>query len=169
MKLSAFESVAQALEGAGVRFLVTGGVAVNAHGYLRYTADIDLVIALDADNVVGAFAALEGIGYRPAIPVTARDFADAEVRQRWIADKGMQVLSFFSDSHPETSVDVFVQEPFDFAEEYEAALRAELIPGLSVRFVSIPTLIRMKEAAGRPRDVDDVQHLRWMLEDDDHA
>ena len=32
--------------------------------------------------------------------------------------------------------------------------------------VSIPTLIRMKEAVGRPRDLDDIQHLRWILEDE---
>jgi len=33
-----------------------------------------------------------------------------------------------------------------------------------VRFVSIPTLIRMKEAAGRPQDTIDIEHLRMMLE-----
>lgn len=43
---------------AGVRYLVAGGLAVNAHGYVRFTADIDLVIALDADNIISAFAAL---------------------------------------------------------------------------------------------------------------
>ena len=42
----------------------------------------------------------------------------------------------------------------------------QLLPRLSVRFVSIPTLIRMKEAAGRRRDQDDIQHLRWILEDE---
>jgi hypothetical protein len=30
--------------------------------------------------------------------------------------------------------------------------------------VSIPTLIRMKELAGRARDADDIQHLRMILE-----
>jgi hypothetical protein len=34
-----------------------------------------------------------------------------------------------------------------------------------VRFVSIPALIAMKEVAGRPRDVDDIQHLRWIMEE----
>ena len=41
----------------------------------------------------------------------------------------------------------------------------ELLAGLRVRFVSIPTLIDMKERANRPRDLDDIQHLRWILED----
>jgi hypothetical protein len=38
-------------------------------------------------------------------------------------------------------------------------------PRLVVRFVSIPTLIAMKERAGRPRDLDDIQHLRWIVEE----
>jgi hypothetical protein len=165
MRLAAFEEVTQALNTAGVRFLVAGGLAVNAHGYLRLTADIDLVIALDPANVHAAFEALADIGYRPSVPICAKQFADAGQRERWQREKGMQVLHLFSDQHPETSVDLFVYEPFDFATEYEAALVAELHPGLPVRFVSIPTLIQMKEAAGRPRDQDDIQHLRWLLED----
>jgi hypothetical protein len=66
-----------------------------------------------------------------------------------------------------TSVDVFVYEPFDFAHEYDIAMRGELLPGIHVRFVSIPTLIGMKQAAGRPRDLDDIQHLRWLQENPD--
>jgi hypothetical protein len=166
MKLRAFEAVAQAFRDAQVRYLVAGGLAVNAHGYLRFTADIDVVIALDADNVLRTFGALSKVGYRPTVPITAEQFADANQRQRWIAEKGMQVLNFFSDQHPESSVDIFVYEPFDFHQEFTAAMVGEVLPGLSVRFVSIPTLIHMKEAAGRARDLDDIQHLRWILEDE---
>ncbi|OGQ77946.1 MAG: hypothetical protein A3F90_18970 [Deltaproteobacteria bacterium RIFCSPLOWO2_12_FULL_60_19] len=166
MKLRAFEAVAQALHDAQVRYLVAGGLAVNAHGYLRFTADMDFVIALDARNILRTFGALSKVGYRPTVPIRAEQFADANQRQRWIAEKGMQVLNFFSDQHPESSVDIFVYEPFDFHQEFTAAMVGEVLPGLSVRFVSIPTLIRMKEAAGRPRDLDDIQHLRWILEDE---
>jgi len=59
-----------------------------------------------------------------------------------------------------------VVEPFDFRTEYEKAMRGELMPGLSMCFVSLRGLIAMKELAGRPRDLDDVQHLRWILEED---
>jgi hypothetical protein len=165
MRLRALEEVAQTLHDAGVRYLVAGGLAVNAHGYLRLTADIDLVIALDPGNVRAAFDALAKIGYRPNVPIAADQFADAGQRAQWQREKGMQVLNFFSDQHPETSVDLFVYEPFDFAAEYQATLAEELRPRLPVRFVSIPTLIRMKEAAGRPKDQDDIQHLRWLLEE----
>ncbi|HEY6241136.1 MAG TPA: hypothetical protein VIW78_09880 [Burkholderiales bacterium] len=63
------------------------------------------------------------------------------------------------------TVDVFVTEPFDFDREYEAALRGELVPGLTVRFVSIPTLIAMKRLANRPRDLDDIEHLKLIMEE----
>jgi hypothetical protein len=167
MKLAAFEAVAQALDAARVRYLVAGGLAVNAHGYIRLTMDIDLVIALDAGNMRQAFHALAGIGYRPTLPIDADAFARPEQRQRWREEKGMQVLNFHSDAFPGTSVDVFVYEPFDFAHEYDIAMRGELLPGIQVRFVSIPTLIRMKETAGRPRDLDDIQHLKWLQENSD--
>lgn len=162
MQLIAFEAVAKALDAERVRYLVAGGLAVNAHGYVRLTMDIDLVIALDAGNIRQAFHALADIGYRPTVPIDAEAFSQPEQRERWREEKGMQVLNFHSDAFPGTSVDVFVYEPFDFAKEYDAALRGELLPDLQVPFVSIPTLIRMKQAAGRPRDLDDVQHLQWL-------
>jgi len=58
-----------------------------------------------------------------------------------------------------------VQEPFDFDREYDQALVGELLPGLQTRFVSIETLIRMKEAAGREKDREDVRQLRLLQED----
>jgi hypothetical protein len=163
MNLASLEAIVRALNGAEVRYLVAGGLAVGAHGYPRATMDVDLVVQLRSDNIIAAFHALAGLGYRPLVPVTAEGFSDKAQRERWIEEKGMQVLNFFSDQHKATSVDVFVTEPFDFDSEYDNALNVDLGPGLPVQFVSIPTLIRMKEVAGRPRDLDDIQHLRWIL------
>lgn len=165
MKLASLEGIARALTEADVRYLIVGGLAVSAHGYIRATQDVDLVIALDPDNILRAFRALAALGYQPLVPITAGQFANPELRSQWIRDKGMRVLNFFSDRHRETNVDVFVTEPFDFEREYPNALRGDLAPGLSVRFVSLPTLIVMKQEANRPRDLDDVQHLRWILEE----
>ena len=165
MKLSSFDAIAIALQSAGVRYLVAGGMAVNAHGYLRMTQDVDIVIQLHGENIVKAFMALASLGYKPAVPITADQFADEPQRRRWIAEKGMTVLNFWSDEHRETPVDMFVTDPFEFDAEYSLSLLGEITPGVQVRFVSLLTLIRMKEAAGRPRDLDDIQHLRWIVED----
>ena len=167
MKLSSFDAIVTALQAAGVRYLVAGGLAVNAHGYLRFTKDVDFVVQLIPDNIERAFAALGTLGYRPIVPVTAAQFADSAVRQGWIRDKGMQVLQFWSHMHPETPIDMFASEPFPFDEEYHRALVKPLHGTLAVRFVSIPALIRMKETAGRPQDRIDIENLRMRL--DDHA
>ena len=165
MKVASVEAIAGALSDAKVRYLVAGGVAVNAHGYLRMTNDLDIVIHLDPDNLRRGWSALEDLGYHPAIPVTVKDFADRATRERWIREKGMQVLGLWSDRHRETPIDVFVTEPFDFETEFSQAYWGELSPGLMVPFVRLETLIRMKDETGRPGDVEDVQHLRWILED----
>src|SRR3546814_290524 len=128
--------------------------------------DIDLVIALDADNIQRAFGALASLGYRPLVSINAHSFSDEAQRQKWYDEKGMKVLNFHSDAYRSAGVDVFVYEPFDFAREYEQALRGELLPGIVTRFVSIPALIAMKLAAGRPRDLDDIEHLRLLQKDD---
>lgn len=132
MKLVAFEAVAKVLAQEQVRYLVAGGLAVNAHGYVRLTMDIDIIIALDSDNIRSTFRALSELGYQPTVPIDTEDFARPEQRERWREEKGMQVLNLQSDRFPGTSVDIFVYEPFDFASEYDAALIGELLPELPV-------------------------------------
>jgi hypothetical protein len=163
MTLGSFDLLVRALEEAGVRYLVAGGLAVNAHGYLRFTRDIDLVLQLDPGNILSAFAALEKLSYRPLVPVSAGEFADAATRGRWIRDKGMTVLNFWSESHRDTPIDVFVTEPFPFDEEYAQALIKPL-GSIPVRFVSIASLILMKEVAGRQQDRIDIEYLRKLAD-----
>lgn len=162
MKLASLEAVARALQDADVRYLVAGGLAVIAHGHLRGTGDMDIVIQLKPDNLIPAFRALAGLGYRPTVPVTAEQFADHKQRQQWINDKEMRVLNLYSDQHPLHSVDIFAIEPFDFDLEYKQALIGEISPDVSVRFVSLSTLIKMKKVSNRARDIDDVEHLEML-------
>jgi hypothetical protein len=160
MKLSSFEAIVQALNDAQVRFIVVGGLAVNAHGYIRVTNDVGIVIRLERANVVAAFSALASSGYYPAVPVTPEQFADPALRQQWREEKEMLVLKFWSDQHRETPLDVFVYEPFDFDLEYERALQGGGPGDPPARFVSIPALIAMKTAAGRDTDLIDIARLR---------
>lgn len=165
MTVDGFRALIEALDRERVRFLVVGGLAVAAHGYLRFTKDVDLVVELDPGNVERAFTALRSAGYLPHAPVTATQFADPETRDRLIREKHLVVLAFWSDRHRETPVDVFVSEPFPFGEEYEAALVKELAPGLPVRFLRREALVRMKRAAGRPQDLLDAQELEDLGEE----
>lgn len=169
MKLASVAAILQALNEAGVRALLAGGLAVNAHGYLRFTKDADLVLELTPSNIQSAFRALGALGYQPRVPITAAEFGDPTLRENWVRDKGMKVLPFYSDRHRETPIDIFAIEPFDFSNEYKRALSSTVdIEGQSpilARYVTIPALIAMKQAVGRPQDLDDIQHLRWIEEE----
>lgn len=160
MKANSVRAVLKALTEADVRFLVVGGLAVSVYGLLRLTLDVDLVLELVPQNIQRAFAALASVGYRPMIPVTAEQFADAPTRARWFRENGMRVLRFQSDEHWQTPVDLFVTEPFPFAQEYETATVRELFGPGKVRVVSLETLRRMKEEAGRPQDLADLDGLK---------
>lgn len=153
------------LVAAEVRFLVVGGVAVNAYGYRRFTADLDLVVELGRENLLAALNTLSDLGYRPSVPVTADQLADAEFRARLHEEKGMEVLQLWSDAHRETPVDIFATEPFPFDEEYSRATIKHLGGAGPVRIVALPTLIAMKRAAGREEDRIDIRYLESLLEE----
>jgi hypothetical protein len=159
MKTAHYEEIVEALHAADVDFITVGGIAVNEHGYGRNTFDVDLVIRLTAASVIRAFAALRTLGYFPRVPITAEQFSSSEERHRLIAEKDMKVLNFWSDRHRETPLDIFVTEPFVFDEEYARAELREISPGVVVRIVSLPTLFEMKRAAGRPKDLADIDEL----------
>jgi predicted nucleotidyltransferase len=159
MKKDDFAAIARALNDVSVPFIVVGGVAVIEHGYGRNTYDVDLVLHLTRDAILRCFDALAALGYQPRVPITAEQFADPDERRRILTEKQMQVLNFWSDDHRQTPLDLFVTEPFVFEEEYEKSEEREVAPGLSVRIVSLGTLLDMKRVAGRPKDLADIDEL----------
>jgi hypothetical protein len=159
---SDFDIVLDALEKRSVRYLVVGGVAVVLHGYARFTADLDLVLALDPPNIIAAMEALTSLGYRPRAPVPFLDFADPGKRREWIREKGLTVLGLWSPEHPATEVDVFVEEPFAIDEALARATRAQLGANTIV-VASIADLIDLKGKAGRPKDLEDIKKLQEIL------
>src|SRR4029077_8985317 len=128
-KLADLEAILRALNDSNVRYLIVGGLAVVAHGYVRYTADVDMFLDLERENTLRAMKALEAIGYRPVVPVKAEQFADEELRESWRQEKGMIVFQLFDSNRPDTRLDVFVTEPFDFDREFAAA-RWEDVAGI---------------------------------------
>jgi hypothetical protein len=159
MEVRSVEAIVRALNAAEVEYLIVGGLAVNAHGYERLTQDVDLVIRLARDNVVRGLQALHELGYRMPIPVTPEQFADASNRETWRTEKNMTVLRLWSDLHRRTPVDVFVYEPFNFAEEYTAANWEEIAADLKAPVVRCDTLLAMKRVAARPQDLADISEL----------
>src|SRR5437667_11491188 len=126
MKLADVEAILRALNDADVRYLIVGGLAVVAHGYVRYTADVDLVLDLERDNALRAMKALDAIAYRPLAPVDATDFADEQRRKLWRDEKHMMVFQMRHPKPESTRLDIFVEEAFPFNDEYDRAFWEEV-------------------------------------------
>jgi len=160
--MAIFEPLFVALNDAGVRYVVVGGLAVVLHGHARLTADVDLVVDLADEQASRAVDTLGRMGLRPRIPVNARDFADRSIRAVWIRERGMQVFSMFDPANPLRAVDLFVEHPIPFEDLWE---RSEMLAlrDTTVRVASIPDLIRLKRLAGRPEDHADIARLEAIV------
>ncbi len=154
------ESVLVALNAAHVRYLVVGGVAVVLHGRLRTTADLDLWVELEPENLKRAVAALSALGYVPRAPVRFDEFADAEMRRAWVEEKGLVVFSLWRrDSALE--VDLFVRDPLEFAAAHSRALVVTL-DTTDACVVGLDDLLTMKRNAARAQDIEDVRALETL-------
>ena len=68
------------------------GYATIAHGYVRLTTDLDIVLDLHRDNVLKAVSSLEEMGFKPRVPVAISEFADDSKRSSWMEERDMIVL-----------------------------------------------------------------------------
>lgn len=161
-----YERVLRALAEAGVRFVVVGGFAVVLHGHPRLTADLDLVVDLEPDQIGAALRTLTGLGLVPLLPVAPEDFADPRTRRRWIQERNLRVFTLQDPSDPLLRVDLLAEVPTgvaEFADLYRRAPQVEM-EGFAVRVASREDLIAMKRTVGRPQDRADIAALEQLGE-----
>jgi predicted nucleotidyltransferase len=157
LRMLPIEFLFRHLNEAGARYVVVGGLAVVLHGHLRATGDVDLIVDLAPEQVDRTLAALDQAGFRPYVPVPARDFADPAKRAAWAREKGMLVFSLRPlDGVP--MVDLFVEYPIPFDGLWDRSVVVQ-VRGVPVRIASIQDLITLKRRAGRPEDLADIEAL----------
>lgn len=159
-----FADTFRALDEADVRYLVVGGVAVVMHGFLRSTADLDLIVDFEPANLARFLGLMRRRGYLPKAPVPLEAFADPENRRMWREENGMKV---FTVHHPERVgelVDIFSWEPIPFAEAYSRRLIVPMA-GYSISVASIADLIALKRPVGRPQDLEDIKAMEARLKE----
>lgn len=149
---------------ADVRFVVAGGIAVNLLGVPRFTADLDLIVALERENVTKFAQCMTRLGFRPKVPVPAEAFADPKNRERWVEEKNMQVFSFQHPDRPYEVVDVFVREPIPFSELWRDRETIGL-DNVKIYVASIDHLIQLKREAMRQQDISDIEALEKLKEE----
>ncbi len=159
-----YQELFGAFEAVGLRYLVVGGLAVNLYGYVRMTVDLDIMIDLSEENVGKLLRAMDRLGYFPRLPVPPAELVSKEKREKreeWASEKGAVVFTFIDPKNPLKHVDVFLRNPTDF-ETAHADRQLFPVGETVISSVSLNTLIQMKEATGRPRDLEDVRHLRMI-------
>ena len=168
MKLTSLEVIFNKLNQENVRYLVAGGLAVVAHGYVRFTADIDLILDMEEKNLKKAVKAFGLLGYQPRPPVKLEDFIYQEKRAIWVKEKGLTVFSLWNPLHPATEVDIFIEPPITFEKAYTSGISFEIVESVEVNVLGIEDLISLKKKAGRVKDLDDIEKLKALIEDRDN-
>lgn len=130
-----------------VKYVVIGAAAFPVHGFDRTTQDIDIFIEPTKKNAKRAIQAMEVIGY---------DFQGLSIEQF------LQKKTLFRQYVLDTDIHPFVTG-VTWATVWRHRIRYtfEGVPG---NFSSLDDLIRMKKAAGRPKDLEDLRYLEKIQE-----
>lgn len=152
----------KALKAHNIDYLLVGGLAMNLHGVPRMTMDVDLVIALDADNIAKFSTCIKEMGLAPSVPVPLADLADAAKRETLFAEKHLIALPLISNMPATPTVDIVIHHPLDFKKAFANAVQRDLA-GTPVLLASIEDMIAMKKVAGRAQDLSDIMHLERFL------
>jgi hypothetical protein len=140
-----FKEFLQLLNSEKVEYLLVGGYAVGHYGYPRATGDMDIWIAVNATNAAAMVRVLRKFGFR----------ADAVSAQSFLAqDKVIRI------GVPPVRIDLITRvEGVNFAQCFARRTIAHF-DGVDVNLVCLDDLRANKQAMGRPKDLDDLDHLR---------
>ena len=140
--------VISSLNEAGVDYVVVGGVALNIHGLVRATEDLDVFVRPDPENIERLRLALKAVWADPEIDqITADDLCGDYPAVRYGPPQGELYLDILTRLGEATRYsDLQVQE--------------KEIEGVLVRVATPRTLYRMKRDTVRPIDKADAMALR---------
>jgi predicted nucleotidyltransferase len=149
----AFDELLRLLSEAGAKFVIVGGLAVNAWGVVRGTKDIDVVVDPDAANlrrIADVAVAVGGhvqrgdalLGTPLSIAAAMADGAQVPIE----TDLGRLDVVQGLDGIP------------NYDELRARATEVEIL-GVTVAVCSVEDLIAMKRAGGRTRDLADLEDL----------
>jgi len=156
----------QSLSDEHVQYVLVGGLAVQLHGFLRSTFDIDLVLAMNDENLVRFIAVAKQYGLVPVIPVTIDSLRNASQIDQWHREKGMLAFALREPHIGGNVVDVLVRPEVPFDKLMVNAIAGELF-SRQVWIASIDDLLTMKRSANRPKDQLDVVALEKIKRGED--
>ncbi len=139
------------LENHDVHYVVVGGEAVIYYGHARLTGDIDIFYEISAQNVERLYAALNEFW--------AYDIPGVE-NEKELSQKGM----IFQFGVPPNRIDLINEiESVTFAEAWNGKVEEKFSfrgKTVSIYYIGPNELIKNKNAAGRPKDLEDLKFLK---------
>jgi hypothetical protein len=145
------ERIFATLDAHGVDYVVVGGIAVQVHGHVRMTNDLDLIPSPTPENLERLAAALRDLQARVLNPGSEHLAIDARMLPR---------ATLWQLSTPDGDIDILHDAPgaAPFPQLRRRALRIGLAD-LTISIAGRDDLIKMKRASGRPTDLADVAAL----------
>jgi hypothetical protein len=141
-----FRDFIDALNKQEVEYLLVGGYAVILHGYRRSTGDMDIWVNVTAGNHKKLIKAYLDFG----LPTT--DISE----ENFLQNDEMDVFSYGT---PPVCIEILKKvKGCNFDDAYKISKLFDE-GGLQIRYVHINTLIEAKTAAGRYKDLDDLEKL----------
>ena len=141
-----FRDFVQTLNDNNVEYLLVGGYSVIFHGHSRTTGDMDIWVRKEKSNYQKLLNAFVQFGM-PVFDMTEENF---------LHHKTWDVFTFGSSP---VSIDIMTKvKGLDFDECYKIAQEFN-DDGLKIKLVHFNHLIAAKKAAGRPKDIDDINNL----------
>jgi hypothetical protein len=138
--------------------------AVQLHGFLRSTFDIDMVLAMDDANLAKFIGLARRYRLVPAIPVPIESLANQI--EEWHREKDMVAFSLRETQAGGSVVDVLVRPSIPFETLPGNAVMGELF-GRRIPIASIEDLLAMKRISNRPKDLLDIAALEKIARGED--
>jgi predicted nucleotidyltransferase len=141
-----FRDFIQALNDNNVDYILVGGYAVILHGYRRVTGDMDIWVNRTQENYSKLTKAFAQFGL-PLFDMNLDKFLTADA------------ADVFSFGRPPVSIDIITKlKGVEFNDAFGQAMEFN-DNGLFIRFIHLNNLIAAKRAAGRHKDLDDIEKL----------
>lgn len=145
--------IAKAFKALKVDYAVTGGYAVSLHGAVRSTLDIDIVIPYTLKSYENAESALLSLGLMSRIPVKAQEIF--HFRDEYLKNRNLKAWGFVHPDRPSEMVDIVITHDLSALKVISVDIQ-----GLEIPILDKKSLIKMKEEAGRPQDMEDISALK---------
>jgi len=149
----------QTLERNQVRYLLIGGLAINIYGVERATMDLDLMLALDAENLGCFLQAAKDLRLQPVLPIRLEELADPDKVRDWVENRHMLAFALRAPEANSPTLDILVNPKLDFEKAYARRVEKNL-GGYKLFLASLDDLIALKTGTGRRHDEADIAALQ---------